>query len=162
MSASVRSSDPRRFVLLDTNGVPHDLAGQSSGPVLAAFFKSTCLTCMMTFPYLERLYQAYGKRGLTVWGVSQDTLDESLAFASDQGATFPILLDTAWEASLAYEVETVPTLFLFDSRGQIIHTCASFFKDDLNEIARQVAAQTKSDPVVIAPPDDGKPRFKPG
>ena len=162
MSASVRRSDPRRLVLLDTNGVPHDLAGQSSGPVLAAFFKSMCPTCMITFPYLERLYQAYGKHGLTVWGVSQDTLDESLAFAIDQGATFPILLDTAWEASLAYEVETVPTLFLFDSDGQIIHTCTSFFKDDLNEIARQVAMQTKSEPVVIAPPDDGTPRFKPG
>ncbi len=150
------------FALLDTNGAPHTLGAATGGPLLAAFFKSTCPTCMMTFPYLERLYQTYARAGLTVWGVSQDTLEDSLAFAAEQGVTFPVLLDTTWGASIAYGIEYVPTLAFFDGAGRISKTFFSFSKDDLNEIARLAAEQTGGKPVVIAPPGDGKPPFKPG
>ncbi len=153
---------PAPFVLLGTDGSPHALAEQIGHPLLAVFFKSTCSTCIMTFPYLERLYQTYKLQGLAVWGISQDTLDDSLAFAADQGATFPILLDSTWDVSQSYEVEGVPTLILFGSDGQVAYRCASFSKADLNEISRLVADETHSEWVELAPAHDGKPAFRPG
>jgi hypothetical protein len=42
------------------------------------------------------------------------------------------------------------------------YTTHGFAKDDVNEIARRLAAYTGGEPRVIAPPDDGKPPFKPG
>lgn len=150
------------FVLLGSDGLPYALAEQKGHPLLAVFFKTTCSTCAMAFPYLERLYQAYQAQGLAVWGISQDTLDDSLAFAVDRGATFPILLDTAWDVSQAYEVEGVPTLVLFGSDGEIAYRGTSFSKEDLNEISRLVAGQTHSQWVEIAPANDGKPAFRPG
>jgi peroxiredoxin len=117
---------------------------------------------MMTFPYVERLSQAYSRKGLTVWGISQDPLDDSLAFARDYGATFPILLDTTWDVSDAYGLDTVPTLFLLDDAGKIIFTSVSFFKDELNQIARLVAQRLGLETIIVAPPDDGEPAFKPG
>ena len=31
------------------------------GPVVAAFFKISCPVCQYAFPFLERIYKAYGK-----------------------------------------------------------------------------------------------------
>ena len=153
---------PRPFVLLDTSGAPQALSEQRGRPLLAAFFKVTCPTCMLAFPYLERLYQTYGPHGLTVWGISQDTLDDSLAFAREQGVTFPILLDTTWDVSTNYAIEHVPTTLLFGRAGKVICTAVAFAKDDLNEIARMVVLETGSEPAIIAPAGDGKPAFRPG
>ena len=153
---------PAPFVLLGADGLPHDLAGQTGHPLLLVFFKTTCSTCRMTFPYLERFYQAYRAYGFQVWGISQDPLDASLAFAVDGGATFPIVLDTNWDVSQTYEVEGVPTFVLVDSAGQVAYRCASFSKEDLNEMSRLVASETHSAWVEIAPANDGKPAFRPG
>lgn len=150
------------FALLDTRGLPHALADHAGHPVLAGFFKTTCPTCMMTFPYLERLHRAYGRAGLAVWGVSQDTLDDSLAFAADHNLTFPILLDTTWDVSNMYGIQYVPTLYLFDAQGTLKYSGISFCKDDLNEIGRLIAEDMKVEPIVVAPADDGKPLFRPG
>jgi peroxiredoxin len=150
------------FALIATDGRPYALSEHKGGPLVISFFKTTCPTCMLTFPYLERLYQTYRAQGLTVWGISQDPLDDSLAFAADYGVTFPVLLDTTWDVSNAYGVDVVPTTFLLDRRGQIAFSFVSFSKDDINEMARLIAAETQAPLTVIAPPDDGKPPFRPG
>jgi len=36
------------------------------GPVLLAFFKISCPVCQFAFPYIERLFQAYGKQNISV------------------------------------------------------------------------------------------------
>jgi len=164
MSGEKPSSGP--FVLLGTDGVPRSLSEPTGGPLLVAFFKTTCPTSELAFAYLERLHQVYGRQGgrqgLQVWGVSQDALDESLAFAVDQGVTFPVLLDAGWDASIAYGIETVPTMYLRNGSGDVVFTSISFVKDELNEMARLIAGQLGAPAVVIAPADDGKPPFKPG
>ncbi len=162
MSALEPGREAPEFALLGTDGLPYVLREQVGKPVVLVFFKTTCPTCMLVFPYIERLYQAYGRSGLTVWGMSQDPLDDSLAFARDYGATFPILLDTTWDVSDAWRINTVPTVFLIDAVGKIALTSVSFYKDELNRMAELVAARIGVDAVVVAPPDDGKPTFKPG
>lgn len=150
------------FTLLGADGRPYALAEQQGRPVLATFFKTTCPTCMLTFPYLEKLHQVYGPGGLVVWGISQDPLDDSLAFAVDHGVTFPILLDAGWAISQLYGIETVPTTFLFDNEGAVSFAFLSFCKEDLNQTAALVAGLLDAPQVTIAPSDDGKPPFRPG
>jgi peroxiredoxin len=154
------------FLLVGTDGVPRSLSEPTGRPLLVAFFKTTCPACKMAFGYLERLNQAYGSqrngRGLEVWGVSQDALDESLAFAVEQGITFPVLLDTGWDASLAYGIETVPTMYLRNGSGDVLFTGVGFAKADLNEMSRLVAGQLGAPAEVIAPAGDANPPFRPG
>ena len=52
----LRAMDGKRFVLRD------ELA---HGPLVLAFFKVSCPTCQYAFPFLERLEQAYGHKGVT-------------------------------------------------------------------------------------------------
>ena len=80
----LRAMDGKRFVLQD------ELA---HGPVVLAFFKVSCPTCQYAFPFLQRLEQAYGHKGVRIIGVSQNDPRETAAFTKEFGVTFPVLLD---------------------------------------------------------------------
>lgn len=129
---------------------------------LAVFFKTTCPTCMLAFPYIEKIHQAYNDAGLDVWGISQDDRTRSAEFACDYKNTFPILLDDNWRVSKQYDPEFVPTLFLIDSAGQIIDRVISFDKAGLNRVSQTIAARLNVPAAEIAPDGDGNPLFRPG
>jgi len=63
------------------------------GPVVAAFFKSSCPVCQFAFPYLQRIFQAYPNGKATLVAVSQDDPQTTRDFAKEYGITFPIALD---------------------------------------------------------------------
>ncbi len=117
---------------------------------------------MLAFPYIEKTHRAYGDAGLAVWGISQHDLSRSLAFAREYGATFPILIDEAWQASKQYDPQFVPTQFLIDPSGQILDLVVSFDKAGLNRVAQMVATRLKVNEVLIAPNQDGNPPYRPG
>src|SRR5215472_8474016 len=83
------------------------------GPLVLAFFKVSCPTCQYAFPFLERLYKAYGNKGVRLVGVSQNDAMETAAFAKEFGVTFPMLLDDtrSYPVSNAYGLTNVPSLF---------------------------------------------------
>jgi cytochrome c biogenesis protein CcmG/thiol:disulfide interchange protein DsbE len=129
---------------------------------LAIFFKTTCPTCALAFPYFIKLHQAYGDAGLAVWGISQDERDESVAFASEHGSTFPILIDADLRVSREYDPEFVPTMFLIDVSGKIVDRILAFDKAGLNRVASASAQVLDTSVSIVAPDNDGNPPFKPG
>jgi peroxiredoxin len=118
--------------------------------------------CMMDWPYIEKIHQAYKDAGLAVWGISQHERDVSKGFASKYGSTFPILIDADWRVSKQYDPEVVPTLFLLDTDNKIIDRVVSFDKAGLNRLSNVIAARLGVSALVIAPDDDGNPLFRPG
>src|SRR5215469_10099835 len=85
------------------------------GPVVAAFFKVNCPVCQFAFPYLEKIFKAYGQTGkFTLVGISQNDATETKNFNREYGITFPSLLDPKgkYPASNAYGLTNVPTVFL--------------------------------------------------
>lgn len=128
------------FRLVDLDGAPHDLNDLlSSGPVLLAFFKTTCPTCQFTFPFLERLHPA-----LRLFAVSQDNADDTREFNREFGVTFPALLDRAEEgypASNAFGISHVPSLFLIERDGVIGWTSEGFVKKDLAALAQRAGVR---------------------
>src|ERR1039458_2846678 len=100
-----------------------DVVGKGHGlRVLLAFFKTSCPICRLTWPYLQRLHEAYGGKTVHVVGVSQDDAVSSRAYyAANGGATFELLLDPepTFVASNAFGVEAVPPLALLVLRLQL-------------------------------------------
>ena len=87
----------------------------ASGPILLAFFKSTCPVCQMTLPFLQRIHQGRAPGSYQVYGVSQDDASTTREFVQEFGIGFPMLLDTeesGYPASNAYGLSHVPSLFL--------------------------------------------------
>jgi len=127
------------------------------GPVLAAFFKVSCPVCQYTFPYLERLYKAYGDQKITIVGISQDKQRDTAAFLKEYGVTFPVLLDDpdGFAVSNAYGLTNVPSLFLIGQNGQIEVSSVGWVKQDIEDINRKLSAvqQTPMVPIFKAGED---------
>jgi peroxiredoxin len=129
---------------------------------LVVFFKTTCPTCMLAFPYIEKIQRAYRDAGLAVWGISQDARAASAEFAREYGATFAILTDADLRVSRVYDPEFVPTTFLIDRAGKIVDCVIAFNKIELNRVAKVIAEKLNAPAALIAPDDDSNPPFKPG
>jgi len=150
------------FSLRGTDDKQYTLNQHGARLTLAVFFKTTCPTCMLAFPYIEKIQRAYSAAGAAVWGVSQHDRARSAEFAREYGATFPILIDADWRVSRQYDPAFVPTLFLIDPSGQILDSVVSFDKAGLNRVSQTMATRLNVAGVVIAPEQDGNPPFQPG
>jgi peroxiredoxin len=151
------------FTLLGIDGkeyrLPNSLGGQ---PSLLVFFKTTCATCDVAFPYINRLREMYPS-GWHPWAIAQDPPAVASEYARKHGISYPVLIDAPdYDVSRLYDPAATPTLFLNDVRGQAIYSTHGFAKDDLNEVSRLLAEMLDEEPVTVAPADDGQPAFKPG
>ena len=151
------------FTLLGTDGLEHSLPRDFGGqPAVLVFFKTTCATCDLTFPYLGRLRAAYPD-GWHLWAISQDPMDRTLPYIRRAGIDYPVLIDApAYYASKLYDPPATPTAFLIDTDGRVEFSTYGFSKEDINDIARRIALYVGAAPQEIAPADDGRPPFKPG
>lgn len=134
-----------------------------NGPVLAAFFKVGCPTCQFTFPFLERLYEAYGGPKFSLLGISQDGAGDTREFMQEFGIKFPILIDErGYPASNQYGITNVPTLFLIGPDGKIQISAVGFSKADLQDVAAQAARVTGTAAGPLFKPGEVVPDYKPG
>ena len=152
------------FSLKGIDGETYPLSDAlSRGPVVLVFFKTTCGTCDLAFPYINRLLDAYPGDGWSVWAVAQDPPAEAGRYASTFGMTYPVLPDVdGYPVSKAYDPPATPTLFLIDRGGDVVQETAGFSKADLNSLSAALAERLGAEPAVIAPAGDGNPDFKPG
>ncbi len=152
------------FALNGTNGHPFSLADAlRKGPVVAAFFKITCPVCQFTFPFLERLYKAYGDEHVSFWGISQDDARNTKEFCEELGVTFPALLDEdGYPVSNQYELIQVPTVLLIAPNGKVLVSSVGFSKADLETISSELARHLAQSPASVFRPDEVVPDYKPG
>lgn len=151
----LKALDGKRFSLAD------ELA---RGPVVLAFFKVSCPTCQYALPFLERLYKAYGQKGVSVIGVSQNDAKDTAAFAKEYGITFPILLDDThkYPASNAYGLTNVPSLFWVAEDGEIEVSSVGWVKSDFEQINRKMAEHGSMAPAVVFKPGEDVRDFRAG
>lgn len=156
-------------MLADRNIAPNveleDLAGRKwslaealkSGPVLLAFFKISCPTCQLTFPFLQRLADGGGKDAPQLVAVSQDDAASTAQFNKRFNLSMRTLLDPspAYPASNAFGISHVPSLFLIEPDGRIHISASGFSKFQLEELGERFG---------LSPfrPDDRVPVLQPG
>jgi peroxiredoxin len=143
-----------------------DLLGESGGlPTLLAFFKTSCPTCRLTWPYLQRLHEAYGGKAVRVVGVSQNEIGESRRFFEEQGrATFDLVTDPEprFAASNAFAVEAVPHLALVSPSGAVEEVFEAWSKAKMEALGARLAKGKGLAPVPVVPPGDPVADFKAG
>ncbi|HEY6766556.1 MAG TPA: TlpA disulfide reductase family protein [Candidatus Sulfotelmatobacter sp.] len=134
------------LTLKTVDGEPFSLNDQlARGPVVLVFFKISCPTCQYALPFVERLYQAYGKERVSMVGVSQNSARDTSAFLKELAITFPVLLDPTdnYQVSNAYGLTNVPTLFWIARDGEIEVSSVGWVKKEFEEIGRKMAEQGK-------------------
>ncbi len=152
------------FALNGTKGQPFSLGhALKKGPVVAAFFKITCPVCQFTFPFLERLYQAYEGARVSFVGISQDDARDTKEFCAEYGVSFPALLDEdGYPVSNQYGLTTVPTVFLIAPDGTVQVSSVGFSKADLEKISAELGRYLGQAPAAVFRPDEVIPDYKPG
>ena len=130
------------------------------GPVALVFYKVTCPVCQMAAPGVDRFERAYPGR---IVGIGQDPEEELDAFADEFGMHIRVLSDPPpYEASDAYEIEAVPTLFLVGEDGTILESVGAWDRDGYNRVSERLAGLVGSSAVIISEEGDGLPPFRPG
>ena len=165
MSALVVGKRAPDFTLPTMEGKSFSLReALTRGPVVAAFFKISCPVCQYAFPFLERIYKAYGEKHVTIVGISQNKQKDTALFIKEYEVTFPVLLDEtdSYPASNAYGLTNVPTIFWIDSDGTIKISSVGWVQKDIEEINQKVAraGQISMQPVFL--PDESIPTYRPG
>jgi len=165
MAALEKGTQAPEIQLSSTDGKGFSLnTAREQSPVVAAFFKISCPVCQFTFPYLERIYQAYKGKGAAIVGVSQDSKADTDAFARQYGITFPILLDDPkrYPVSNAYGITNVPTTFEISKSGAIDLSSVGWSKSDIEELNHKVAQSAGVPPAALFKPGENVPEFKAG
>jgi cytochrome c biogenesis protein CcmG/thiol:disulfide interchange protein DsbE len=101
-------------------GTAFDLASQKGSPVLVNFWASWCGPCREEFPLLEAAAKRHAGAGLVVVGaLYKDDPEPALAFAAEQGATWPTVTDPERSIGAAWKVLGPPQTFFIDREGII-------------------------------------------
>jgi peroxiredoxin len=162
LSAGVRAPS---FMLPTVQGkrVSLDEALQK-GPVVLAFFKVSCPVCQYAFPFFERVYRANQGADVTVLGISQNNLRDTREFMREYGVTFPVALDDPkkYEASNAYGLTNVPTLFYIAPDGGIEVSSVGWIKADVEQVNQKLAEHRKQTPAPLWHKREGIQDFRAG
>lgn len=165
MAALASGTKAPNIELKTLDGKPFSLKDElSRGPVILAFFKVSCPTCQYALPFLERLYKAYGHKGVKLVGVSQNDAKETAEFNKQFGITFPVLLDDTkrYPASNAYGLTNVPSIFWVAEDGEIEVSSVGWVKSDFDAINRKMAEADKVTPALVFEPGDDVRDFRAG
>ncbi len=116
------------FSLSDAQGKNHSLKELlKKGPVIAAFFKMSCPTCQFTFPFLQRIDDAYGSAHATLVAISQEDAADTIEFCQEYGVKFTTLVDDdGYPVSNRYGITNVPSIFLISTDGKVQETSGGF------------------------------------
>lgn len=88
--------------------------------VLVNLWASWCDPCRDEAPELERFWQRFRGRGVSVLGIDvQDNSEDAIAFVRDYQLTYPQLRSVGDERSVAFGSTGVPENFLVDPRGRL-------------------------------------------
>ena len=135
------------------------------GPVVLAFFKTSCPVCQFAFPYLERIYKAYNASSkFTFVGVSQNKASETKDFNREFGVSFPTLMDDTarYPASNAYGLTNVPSVFMVSPEGEVEFSSVGWSKQDMEELNRKLAKLSGQSAAQLFHPGEKISDFKPG
>ena len=110
------------FELKTTTGETVKLSDLRGQAVLVNLWATWCPPCRAEMKSIEKVYNEYKDQGLVVLAVNMTYQDDPLAvmpFVTEQGLTFPILLDETRDMAKAYQLRSLPSSYFINRDGKI-------------------------------------------
>jgi len=107
-----------QITLFDRQDATVKLSGFKNDVVVIRFWSSGCKDCVAGMPALDRYWQKYRSRGVTVLAVNMgDSREVVEKFVRNMNLGYQVLRDPELMAAKKYHVTSVPTTFFIDRKG---------------------------------------------
>jgi cytochrome c-type biogenesis protein len=112
------------FTLTDQYGNTHTLSDYKGKIIFINFWATWCPPCRAELPDIQKLYEDNDEDlvilGVAAPGYGREKDEEGIKkFLTDNGYTYPVLMDTNAELFEAYEIYSYPTTFMIDKEGNV-------------------------------------------
>lgn len=135
--------------LTDQFGNTHTLSDYKGKVIFLNFWATWCGPCRNEMPDIQKLYDEYSAQGedaevvilgIAGPGIGQEGSAEEIAdFMTENGYTYPVLMDTSGEMFTQYGISAFPTTFMIDKDGNVYGYVPGQMTED---IMRSIIDQT--------------------
>ena len=114
------------FDVKDLDGKPLSIANYKNKIVMIDFWATWCPPCRGEIPNIVKTYQKYHDKGFEIIGISLDkdgNKDKLIGFTKENKMPWRQYFDgKGWQNEMAvqYGIQSIPTAFLLDGKGNII------------------------------------------
>ena len=128
--------------LRDIDGKEVNVASltKSGKPVIISFFATWCKPCMRELKAIDELYADWqDETGVTMYIVSTDQAQDAhkvKPLVNGNGWEYKVLLDPNGTLKRAMNVQSIPHLFIIDSKGKTVYNHVGYTDGDENEIVK--------------------------
>lgn len=112
------------------------------------FWASWCPPCKHSFPWLNEMQQRYAADGFKIIAINIDE-DKARAqeFLENVPASFEIAYDPEGDVADLYHLKVMPSSYLIDRQGNLIHTHKGFKTSDGTRIEEKIRKLLQQDQV---------------
>ncbi len=145
--AGVRAADnlPECQPVSLADGTPVDLGDHLGKIVYLDFWASWCGPCQLSFPFMNELREEFHPDELEVIAISVDTeRDKALRFARRNPSSFTLALDTTGQCPTRFDVDAMPSSYVFGPGGEFLYEHSGFNPSDGKEIRQQIAEAVRN------------------
>lgn len=107
--------------------------------VYVDFWASWCVPCRRSFSWMNKMQSLHGDEKFSIIAIN---LDESHGAASEFlqkiPANFDIAYDPSGRTAEAYQLKAMPTSFLINKNGELVHQNIGFRSEDKTELEAKI------------------------
>lgn len=131
------------LVLPDLDGTEYDIKDDLCEKVVLLHFSATwCPACGNGLDRMEEFHQTYSERGLRVMAVNMlEDPKRVRTYFTEQGTTFPVLLDRYGTYTTSWEVQVIPTYILISYEGVEVMRIEGYGDEELDDLEAEIKAQ---------------------
>ncbi len=112
------------FTIYDNENNSVHLSDFIGKPIILNFWATWCKACETELKYFNDTYQKLGNNihflMINMTDTSDETVEVAKSYIEKQGFTFPIYFDTEMNATMTYEVNSLPSTYFIDSAGYFV------------------------------------------
>lgn len=138
-----RAADPSaaESTLLASDGLPVLAAGGAARATYIDFWASWCTPCRLSFPWMNEMHDRYAASGLRIVAIGLDRrVPDAQGFLAKMQPRFAIALDPAADSARRFEVQAMPSSYLYSAERRLLFSHRGFRLDDRAELERRFRA----------------------